>query len=168
MNPRQRLFNHLNNLIFDKVNFGPKIWPFDPWRAWTRVFLRITYTSFEMPYYFLTSCKKSKNSDVQFGSNLWKSPILGQIWPFDPSHRGSRVFFENQKTSLFYNCAVLTLWKISKTFAARILKYQRYGRADERTDGQSWIYRTFSAKAVGLIIMGHQNVNIWRHSKRNF
>ena len=25
LDPRQRLFNHLNNLIFEKVNFGPKI-----------------------------------------------------------------------------------------------------------------------------------------------
>ena len=101
--------------IFEKVNFGPKTWPFDP-RA--RVFLRITYTSFEMPYYCLTSCKKSKNSGAQFESNLWKSPILDLIWPFDPTHRGSRVFFENRKTSHFYIYAVLTLCKISKTSGA--------------------------------------------------
>ena len=25
LDPRQRMFNHLNNLIFEKVNFGPKI-----------------------------------------------------------------------------------------------------------------------------------------------
>ena len=25
LDPRQRVFNHLNNLIFEKVNFGPKI-----------------------------------------------------------------------------------------------------------------------------------------------
>ena len=144
MDPRQRLFNHLNNLIFEKVHFGRKIWPFDPWRAWARVFLRITYTSFEMPYYCLTSCKKSKNPGLQFGSNLWKSPILGQIWPFDPAHRGSRVFFENRKTSLFYKYAALTLCKISKTSGARILRYQRYGRTDEQTDE-----RTDKAEFIG-------------------
>ena len=43
---------------------------FCPWRAWARDFLRITYTSFEMPYYCLTSCKKSKNSGAQFENNL--------------------------------------------------------------------------------------------------
>ena len=119
--------------IFEKVNSGPKIWPFDSWRASARFFLRITYTSFEMPYYCLVSCKKSKNSGAQFGSDLWKSPILGQIWPFDHAHRGSRVFFENRKMSLFYIYTVLTLCKISKTSGSRILRYQRYGRTNGRT-----------------------------------
>ena len=26
--------SHGSEDIFEKVNFGPKIWPFDPWRAW--------------------------------------------------------------------------------------------------------------------------------------
>ena len=137
--------SHGSEDIFEKVNFGPKIWPFDPWRAWARVFLRITYTLFEMPYYCLTSCKKSKNSGTQFGSNLWKSPILGQIWPFGPAHWGLRVFFKNWKMSLFYIYAVLTLCKISKTSDARILRYQCCGWTDRR----SWIYRTPFAKVVG-------------------
>ena len=145
MQKNQKNVSYGSEDIFEKVNSGPKIWTFDPWRAWVRVFLRITYTSFEMPYYCLTSCKKSKKSGSQFGSSFWKSPILGQIWPFDPAHKGSRAFFENRKTSLFYIYAVITLRKISKTSGARILRYQRYGR----TDGRSWIYRTLSAKDVG-------------------
>ena len=69
-----------------------------------------------------------------FRSNLWKSPILGQIWPFDPAHRRSRVFFENQKTSLFYTYAVLTLCNISKASGMWILRYQCYGQMDKWTN----------------------------------
>ena len=50
---------------------------------------------------------------------------------------GQEFCFENWKTSLCYNYAVLTLCKISKTSGARILRYQRYGQMDERTDVQS-------------------------------
>ena len=57
----------------------------------------------------------------------------------NPAHRGSRDFFENRKTSLFYNYAVLTLCKKSKTSGARILRYQRYGRMDERTEEAEFV-----------------------------
>ena len=65
-----------------------------------------------------------------------KKSNLGQIRPFDPAHRGSRVFFENRKTSLFYNYAVLTLRKISKTSGARILRYKHYGRTNEADEAE--------------------------------
>ena len=48
-----------------------------------------------------------------------------QYWAkFDllsPPAGGQEFFFENWKTSLFYNYAVLTLCKISKTSGAQIL-----------------------------------------------
>ena len=73
---------------------------------------------------FWRRIRKQSLKKSNFGPNL----------TFWPAHKGSRVFFENQKTSLFYNHAVLTLCKISKLSGTRILRYQCYGQTDEQTD----------------------------------
>ena len=154
----KKMCHTVQKIFLKKSILGPKFDPFDSWRAWARVFLRITYTSFEMPYCCLTSCKKSKNSGMQFGSNLWKSPILGQIWPFDPVHWGSRVFIENQKTSLFYSYAVLTLCKISKTSGVQILRYQHYRWTDKQM-----VEQTEEVEFIGLF-----QLKPWVQKYRNF
>ena len=115
-----------------------------------------------MPYYCLTSCKKSKNSGVQFGSNLCKSPILGQISHFDPAHRGSRDFLRKSENVTFLHLCCLTLCKISKTSGMQILRYQHYERTNEWTDERT-DERTDKSEFIGPF-----RLKLWVQKKKNY
>ena len=66
----KKMCHTVQKIFLKKSILDPKFDILTPGGPGQEFFLRITYTSFEMPYYCLTSCKKSKNSGVQFRSNL--------------------------------------------------------------------------------------------------
>ena len=78
--------------------------------------------------------QKIKNFWHAIQKQSLKKSNFGPNLTFRPHPQGVKSFLKNRKTSLFYIYAVLSLCKISNISGMRILRYQRYGQTDKRTD----------------------------------
>ena len=126
-----------------KTRFLAQIWLSDPVSMGTRVFGNIPYTLQKTPYKRLTSCTKSKKSNVAFQRNLRKTRFFAQIWPFDPVSTETRVFLKKSKMSVLSPYGYITSCKISEKSNERFLrKSVADARTDARTDGRNQIHRT--------------------------
>jgi len=100
----------------------------------TRIFGMMTLMPVWSLYLVLTLCKKWKKVNEGILRYFEKCWFLGQFWPFDPNFRTIRIFVKNPALSLFIIYDPLTSCKKLEKVNERILRSERCGRTDGRTE----------------------------------